>query len=71
VTPLTLRCSGSRCRTVAGSPTARTIMLRGRSLSLPLPARGHGIRVKLATAAFQLGDAPWTAASTTISYLRR
>jgi hypothetical protein len=70
LTPVSVRCTGRRCHTVPGHPTVRTIVLRSASLQVPLPAARHGIQVALTTAAFQLSDAPWTAARATLRYLR-
>ncbi len=70
LTPLSIRCVGPRCRTVPGRASTRTIVLRGASLTVALPAPGHGIQVTLSTAAFQLRDAPWTAARATFRYVR-
>jgi hypothetical protein len=70
LTPLTVRCSPRHCRSTAGQPTTRTIALRAHTLSVPLPAPGHGVELQLTTAAFQLRDAPWTAAHTTTRYIR-
>ncbi len=69
ITPLTVHCAGGTCTTVAGHPSARTVVLTTRVLSLPLPARGHGIRLDLETNAFQLLDAPWKAAHASVSFL--
>jgi hypothetical protein len=71
VTPLTLRCASQRCSPASGQPSTRTIVLKGDKLSFPLPASHHGLRVALSTSAFQLRDAPWTAARATSSFLAR
>jgi hypothetical protein len=55
-------CSAGRCKATAGATSTRTITLQGRALTVPLPAGSNGLRLKIATAAFQLGDAPWLAA---------
>jgi hypothetical protein len=68
-TLLTVRCAPG-CRTTAGKPTAQKLVLRRRTLQLPLPAAGHGVRLRLSTPAFQLGDAPWTAAHAATTFKR-
>jgi len=70
VTPVTVTCSGHGCTTAAGASSTRTIVVAGTTLSLPLPPPGHGIRVQLATRAFQLRDAPWTAARAHVLFIR-
>jgi hypothetical protein len=45
-------------------------VLGSRTLKLALPAAGHGVSLALRSAAFQLADAPWTAASAKARYLR-
>jgi hypothetical protein len=65
VTPLSLTCGGGACMTKRGRPSSRVILLPAKSLSLPLPAAGEGFQLALTTAAFQAGDAPWTAAHAT------
>ncbi len=66
VTPLTADCQAKRCPTTPGTPTTRTITLRSRAVTLPLPAQaGQGYRLELQTAAFELRDAPWLAAEAT------
>lgn len=62
VTPLTVVCGASGCATTAGRASTSIIVLRSQSFDLPLPAHGHGLLVAIATSAFQLADAPWTAA---------
>lgn len=62
ITPLTVSCTAHRCTTTAGTPTTRTIVLRAKTIPLPLPATGTGLELMLATAPFQLRDAPWLAA---------
>jgi hypothetical protein len=69
LTPLTVRCT-SRCRTTGGKPTMQKLVLRRRTLQVPLPAPGHGIQLRLATPAFQLADAPWTAAHAVTTFKR-
>ena len=69
LTPLTVSCT-PRCRTTAGQPTVQKLVLRRRTLELPLPAPGHGVQLRLATAAFQLADAPWTAAHAVTTFKR-
>jgi hypothetical protein len=61
-TPLTVTCTAGRCTNSAGTPTTRTIVLRPGGIMVPLPAKGHGVQLTLATEAFQLRDAPWIAA---------
>ena len=70
VTPLTVHCVAHTCTNAAGEPSTRTILLEAQQLSLALPANGHGIRVELASSAFQLRDAPWTAAHASVLFLR-
>jgi hypothetical protein len=70
IIPLTLHCSHGACSTARGHPLTRTVLLRNRKLSLPLPARGQGLRLTIATRAFQLLDAPWTAAHAVARYVR-
>ena len=69
VTPVTRTCTKHACHTTTATATTRTVTLQS-VLSLPLPAAHHGVNVKLTTAAFQLADAPWTAATATARYLR-
>jgi hypothetical protein len=64
ITPLSEQCHRGTCTTRRGRPSSRVILLTIKTLSLPLPAKGQGFQLALATAAFQLGDAPWTAART-------
>jgi hypothetical protein len=71
ITPLTLRCASGRCSTTSGQRSIHAILLSDNKLSLPLPTAGHGLRVELETSAFQLRDAPWTAARATTSFLVR
>jgi hypothetical protein len=70
-TPLTIKCTPQGCSTTPGTPSTRSVVLKARKLSFPLPARGYGLRVQLSTAAFQLRDAPWTSAHATSSFLAR
>ena len=70
ITPVTVRCTGHACSTATGRPSTHTIVLRNGTLSFPLPARGQGLQLALATSAFQLLDAPWTAAHTTSRFVR-
>ena len=70
ITPLTLLCAGVSCTKIPGRPSTRTIVLSAKPLSLPLPARGHGVRLDLASSAFQLRDAPWTSARASVLFLR-
>jgi hypothetical protein len=69
LTPLTVRCA-PRCRTTAGRPVTQKLVLRRRTLSVPLPTPGHGVSLRLDTPAFQLADAPWTAAHATTTFKR-
>ncbi len=63
VTPLTLTCiTPHHCSTTAGTATTRSLVLRGPTVTVPAPAKGQGVRLAIATAAFQLRDAPWLAA---------
>jgi hypothetical protein len=68
--PLTVHCAHGACTTVAGRPSTRAIRLRSSTLNLTLPARGHGLELTLATAAFHLLDAPWSPARASARYLR-
>ncbi len=70
LTSLRVRCTGRRCHIVAGRPSKRSIVLGSTSLRVALPALGHGIQVSLTTAAFQLRDAPWSAARASFRYVR-
>jgi hypothetical protein len=70
VTPLIVRCAGGTCAKIPGTPSTRRLVLGTRPISLPLPARGHGLELDLDTSAFQLRDAPWTAAHASVSFLR-
>ena len=65
VTSLTLRCTRGTCTTKRGRPSSQVIVLTIRTITVPIPAKGKGVQLALATAAFQLGDAPWTAAHAT------
>ncbi|MDQ6745301.1 MAG: hypothetical protein M3Z27_04700 [Actinomycetota bacterium] len=71
LTPLALRCAGRRCTVTPGWPQARLITLNGPELRVPLPARGHGVLVRLTTTAFQVRDAPWRAARASFRWVRR
>ncbi len=72
ITPLTVSCTAHHCTTTAGTPTTRTIVLGAKTIRLPLPAAGQGLELMLATAAFQLRDAPWLAAHAVCPpYVRR
>jgi len=71
LTPLTVRCGPKGCSTSAGRPSTSTVTLRAKALTFALPARGRGFVLALDTAAFQLGDAPWSAAHTTVRFVRR
>ncbi len=61
------RCPAASCR--ARSVTT-TFALRRSQLSLPAPAAGRRVLVRLSTDAFVLGAAPWAAAGVTTSYRR-
>ncbi len=65
VTPLSRSCSRGSCRTTSGRPRSRSVVLTSKMISLPLPAKGQGVELALSTTAFQLADAPWTAARAT------
>jgi hypothetical protein len=69
-TALTFHCAHRICTIVTGRPSTRVIMLQAKHLSFPLPARGHGLRIAIGTSAFQLADAPWTAAHAIGRYVR-
>jgi hypothetical protein len=71
VTPIRLSCVGHACTPVPGRSSTRTIVLGPKTLSLPLPAVGHGVELALATSPFQLRDAPWTSARAHVLFLRR
>ncbi len=72
ITPLTLlHCSNTACRTAAARSQVRWITLRSAPVRVPLPPRGHGVRVELETAAFQVRDAPYTAARASVEWERR
>jgi hypothetical protein len=72
VTPLWRRCSRpGNCRTLSGRPADSRIVLRRTSVTLPLPALEHGFRVEVRTSAFELDDAPWSAAHAVTSFIRR
>lgn len=68
--PVSVACRAGRCRNVLGHPRIRTVVLSSAVLQIPLPARGHGVQLTLSTAAFQLRDAPWTAAGVRFTYVR-
>ncbi|HWE33763.1 MAG TPA: hypothetical protein VG410_09775 [Solirubrobacteraceae bacterium] len=66
VTPLTVTCVAHHgCTSTAGTPTTRSLTLRVSSVTVPAPAKGDGVRLTIATTAFQLRDAPWLAAHAT------
>jgi len=69
--PLTRQCTGGHCALTRGRPRTRSITLNGPELSVPLPARGRGVLVTVATAAFQLRDAPWRAAQASFRWVTR
>lgn len=59
------RCPGNGCRR---SVRWRAITLGRDPVSVRVPARGQRLRVTVQTSAFQVRDAPWAAASTSIRY---
>jgi hypothetical protein len=63
-------CSRRRCTPTPGGGTTQTITLGAKVVAVPLPKPGHAVQLTLATAAFQLGDAPWVAASATSRLFR-
>jgi hypothetical protein len=66
VTPLTVTCVAHQgCTTTAGRPTTRSLLLRVTDITVPAPAKGQGVRLTIATTAFQRRDAPWLAAHAT------
>jgi hypothetical protein len=58
-------CTAGRCAPTPGAITTSRIVIGAKSLILPLPFTGEGVQLKIATAAFQLKDAPWLAAQAT------
>jgi hypothetical protein len=70
ITPLMLRCAQRTCAKIPGTTSTRKLLLSSRPISFPLPPRGHGLRLDLNTTAFQLRDAPWTAAHASVLFLR-
>ena len=71
ITPLTLVCRARLCQITTGPSATHTIVLRSKHLSFPLPTPGHGLRIAIATRAFQLADAPWTAGHAVGRYVHR
>lgn len=72
ITQLTVRCTGGHCAPMAGSSSHRTITLGPTTaLDFPRPAKGHGLRLTLDTAAFQQGGVPWAAAHARVDIIRR
>jgi hypothetical protein len=70
VTELTVHCVRNHCTKHAGRTSKRTIKLGTVSLSFPLPAHQHGLRLTLDTRAFSIGDAPWAAAHAAVTITR-
>jgi hypothetical protein len=63
VTPVTVTCVAHQgCTTTTGTPTTRPLLLNVSEITVPAPAKGQGVRLTIATSAFQQGDAPWLAA---------
>jgi hypothetical protein len=63
MTPLTVTCVAHQgCTTTVGTPTNRSLLLNVSDVTVPAPAKGQGVRLTIATMAFQQGDAPWLAA---------
>ncbi len=71
ITPINMSCVAGSCTQVPGRPSTRTIVLRSRTISLPLPPAGQGVELELATSAFQLRDAPWRSARAQVLFFRR
>jgi hypothetical protein len=65
VIPLVVSCTAGVCKRITGHPVVRAIVLHPGGIMVPLPATGHGVQLMIATAAFQLRDAPWIAARAT------
>ena len=72
ITAISQQCQSGTCVPVNGTARTRTVTLRGRlvTLSLPLPARGHGFQVELRTDAFQSHGAGWGAAHAVVTFIR-
>ena len=72
ITALSQQCQSGTCVPVSGTTRTRTVTLRGRlvTLSLQLPAHGHGFQVELRTDAFQSHDAQWGAAHAVVTFIR-
>jgi hypothetical protein len=72
ITAVRVNCAGHPCTTTVISRTTRTIVLRGKSITVRLPRTGRGVRVVLSTKAFRVGDAQWDAArAVSETYVRR
>lgn len=72
ITALTQQCQSGACVPVSGTAQTRRLVLRGRSmtLTLPLPARGHGFQIALRTDTFQSHGAQWSAARALVTFIR-
>lgn len=63
-------CARGRCAPTSGGTTTQTVVLGPGAITVPTPAPGHAVRLTIATDAFQLGDAPWVAATATSRLFR-
>lgn len=72
ITPVTQQCQSGACVPVSGQLSVRRLTLRRGSmtLTLPVPARGHGFQVALRTDAFQSAGAQWNAARAVVTFIR-
>jgi hypothetical protein len=64
------RCTGGSCTPDPAGVVTQTIVIGAAAVTVPIPAPGTGVRLTIATAAFQLGDAPWLAAQATSRLFR-
>jgi hypothetical protein len=65
LTTSTLTCTRARCTPAPGGVTTQTVTLGAKAITVPAPKPGRAVQLTLATDAFQLGDAPWVAATAT------
>jgi hypothetical protein len=63
-------CSKQRCQPTKAGTTTQTVVLGPSSIQVPAPQPGYAVQLTLATDAFQLGDAPWVAATATSHLFR-
>jgi hypothetical protein len=63
-------CSRGRCTPTGGGATTQVVSLGPNAITVPTPQPGHAVQLTLATDAFQLGDAPWVAATATSRVFR-